>query len=103
MPPLYADTVIHDISNSLETKGFHKVFDALYGAECTVALSDAHRSLLEQVIRQAYDWNRKVKSEVVLLDYHPQIEVNDDHWITGRWFCWKSRGFLFSRRTSFVL
>ena len=77
MPPLYADTVILDISNSLEKNGVHKVFDALYGVDCTVALSDAHRSLLEQVIRQAYDWNRKVKSEVVLLDYHPQIEVND--------------------------
>ncbi|KAF9515576.1 hypothetical protein BS47DRAFT_767679 [Hydnum rufescens UP504] len=77
IPPLYADTVIRDITQSLEKNGFHKIFDALYGVGWTLALSDAHHSLLEQVVRQAYDWNRKVRSEVVLLDYHPQIEVND--------------------------
>ena len=74
--PFDASEITTELVMSIE-KSVIALLDAVFGTSAWGRKEDVNSGQLDRIVQQAYEWNKKVKSTSIDLDFDPCIAGND--------------------------
>jgi hypothetical protein len=76
VPQVVVEEFVVNLVRSIK-KSWLDLVNLVYGIRVEGAMLASTNNRLEHIVRQAYNWNRVVKSSAIKLDFHPQIAGHD--------------------------